>query len=334
MYAPLESLRRLASAAVARWARQRQGPDQPPFTLLARRIYILPTRAGLGFAALTVAILATALNYGNSMAMLLAFLLAGFALIGVHECHRHLKGLRLVLANAEDSYAGSAGRIELRFENTLVTTRGVLQLQCESSAMARCLLPPLSVAVQQVEYQRARRGQHELGRVALRTTAPHGLFRAWCWMYLPLSTYVYPQPQGTLPLPGSGGQRLQKSLAAQVAGSEEWQALRPFATGDSPRAVAWKQYARGAPLLVAQYQGEAGEQHELSYQRLQGLDIEARLSQLCAWIVQCEQQREAYSLQLPEQFIAAGLGDEQRRKALRALAVYGTGGGRQSGAQS
>jgi uncharacterized protein (DUF58 family) len=307
--------------ALARWARKRQGPDQPPVTLLARRIYIVPTRAGLGFGALIAAIALAGLNYGNSMALMLAFLLAGFAMVGTHETHRHLKGLRLNLVLVADSFAASTGRIELRFENTLDSPRGSLQLQCESGAVTSCVLAARSVSIQQLDYRRDTRGVHTLGRIAVRTTAPHGLFRAWCWLYLPLTAYVYPRPVGTLPLPVSGGRRSLQGRFAHTPGSEEWSALRPFATGDSPRAVAWKQYARGAPLLVAQYEGEAGEHHLLSYERLLGLGAEARLSQLCAWVLRCEQLREPYALQLPGASLARGLGADQQQRALRALCV-------------
>jgi uncharacterized protein (DUF58 family) len=323
MSALAKSLRLKFSAAMARWARQRQGPDLPPVTLLARRIYILPTRAGLGFGALILAILLTALNYSNSMAMLLATLLVGFMLVGIHDTHRHLKGLRINLADAADSFAGGSGSIELRFENTLATARGPLQLQYATMPVTTCLVPPRSVSRQYLDYSYERRGRHELDRIALWTRAPHGFFRAWCWIHLPLQAHVYPKPVNARPLPVAGGQRRLHGQLARAAGAEEWSALRPFSPGDSPRAVAWKQYARGAPLLVSQYEAEAGEQHMLDFEALTGLDTEARLSQLCAWVLQCEQQREPYVLRLPQQSLPRGLGAEQQRAALRALCLHG-----------
>ena len=82
------SFRRRAAA----WARRRQGDDRLPVTLHTRRIYILPTRAGFGFAALLLTMLLAALNYSNSIALLFTFLLSGFALIAMHLCHRNLAG--------------------------------------------------------------------------------------------------------------------------------------------------------------------------------------------------------------------------------------------------
>ncbi|MGH8179972.1 MAG: DUF58 domain-containing protein, partial [Steroidobacteraceae bacterium] len=76
----------------ADWARRRQGPDRLPLRLARRRLYILPTRAGIAFAALLLTMLGAGLNYANSLALLLTFLLAGFALVAMHECHRNLLG--------------------------------------------------------------------------------------------------------------------------------------------------------------------------------------------------------------------------------------------------
>jgi hypothetical protein len=45
----MSALRGYWQLRLASWARRRQGLDVLPLTLQRRRIYILPTRAGLGF---------------------------------------------------------------------------------------------------------------------------------------------------------------------------------------------------------------------------------------------------------------------------------------------
>ena len=61
--------------------------------------------------------LVAALNYSNSLALLLAFLLAGFALVAMHECHRNLLGLSLLEAAAPPLFAGSIGTLRLTLQN-------------------------------------------------------------------------------------------------------------------------------------------------------------------------------------------------------------------------
>src|SRR3569833_4685129 len=77
---------------MAAWARRRQGTDSLPVTLQRRRLYILPTRAGLGFLVLLLFMLIAGLNYANSLALFLTFLLSGFVLVSMQLCHRNLLG--------------------------------------------------------------------------------------------------------------------------------------------------------------------------------------------------------------------------------------------------
>jgi uncharacterized protein (DUF58 family) len=317
------TLRQYAGGTLGRWARRRQGEDALPLTLLARRIYILPTRAGLAFALLLLAMLVAGLNYSNSVTLLLSFLLGGMVLIGIHECHRNLKGLRIVKAEVEDTFAGRSGRIELRFENTLPQPRSGLALRNGAAPQSRFELPPLSVCVHHLDYSAARRGRMKLGRIEIATTAPHGLFCAWSWLHLPLEAIVYPLPQGSLPLPGGDGPRARQAAHARQGGIDEWASLRPFVPGDSPRAVAWKLYARDAPLLVSQYESETGTDRVLDFTQLHGLGVEARLCQLTAWVLECARRGEAFALHLPRQRIRSGRGPEHQRHCLRALALFG-----------
>ena len=317
------TLRQRASTVFGGWARRRQGDDQLPLTLHARRIYILPTRAGLAFGVLLSAMLLAGLNYGNSLVLLLTFLLAGVVLAGIHECHRNLKGLRVAKADVDDAFAGSQGRIELRLENTLPVARSGLALRSGAAAQSRFELPPLSVCAHELGYAAKRRGRVKLARLEIATTAPHGLFCAWCWLHLPLEGIVYPAPQGGRPLPVGGGRRARRTGPSRRAGGDEWASLRPFVPGDSPRAVAWKLYAREAPLLVSQYEQETGADRVLDFSQLQSLGLEARLCQLTAWVLECGQRGEAFELRLPRQHIATGCGPEHQRRCLRALALYG-----------
>ncbi len=107
--------RRRLSRRVEQWARKRQGTDTLPLQLLGRRLYILPTRAGLAAALLLFVMLVAGLNYSNSLALFLTFMLAGFMLVGMHECQRTLQGLELMQAQAADCHAGDEGVLELRF---------------------------------------------------------------------------------------------------------------------------------------------------------------------------------------------------------------------------
>ena len=50
-------MKRYLRRRMARWIRRRQGEDSLPLVLSRRRLYILPTRAGIGFALLLILML-------------------------------------------------------------------------------------------------------------------------------------------------------------------------------------------------------------------------------------------------------------------------------------
>ena len=116
-------MRALLQRRMAAWIRRRQGPDRLPVTLQRRRLYILPTPTGLAYGALLFMMLIAGLNYANSLALLLTFLLAGMALVAMHACHRNLLGLAVIDLASEDSFAGEQASLRLRLANPTAQPR-------------------------------------------------------------------------------------------------------------------------------------------------------------------------------------------------------------------
>ena len=318
------ALRHRAAERIARWARRRQGADSLPLVLRARRLYILPTRAGVTAGLLLFVMLVAGLNYANSLALLLTFILGGFVLVGMHECQRSLQGLELVQLQAADCHAGLASTLQLRFENSGRAARRALSARAAAEPATRFDIAAGAQLTVQLTQRFPRRGRHQVERLELASTAPFGLFRCWCWLHLPLEVIVYPQPLGSRPLPPASAGRAALQAPSQLSGEDEWTSLRAWQAGDSPRSIAWKAYARGAPLMVGQYAGVVGTDHCLSFAGLESLETEARLSQLCVWVEDCVRSGAACSLRLPGVEVPLGRGASHRRQCLRALALYGS----------
>jgi uncharacterized protein (DUF58 family) len=304
---------------IGRWARRRQGEDVLPVTLAARRIYILPTRAGLGFAALLFAMLLAGLNYGNSLALFLTFLLGGFALVAMHQCHRILLGLQVTALDARAVFAGDTARLAVALANP--TPRAKLELRAAAPASSAALdIAACGSGLLFVPLPTQRRGRLQLQRVEISSTAPFGLFRAWAWLHVPIEVIVYPRPAGNRSPPVTSGENLGQRLAGQ--GDDEWIDLRAFRQGDSPRQVAWKAYARGAPLLVREYRALGAQTRLFDLAQLDALPLEPRLQQLARWIVDAEARGERYGLRLPQLRIETGSGPLHRHRCLAALALH------------
>src|SRR5262249_10865507 len=159
------------------------------------------------------------------------------------------------------------------------------------------------------------RGIVHLDRLHLVTTHPFGLFRTWTWVHAPIEMLVYPQPQGSLPMPADQGNR-SGARSLINTGGDEWLGLRPFPDGDPPRQVDWKAYARDAPLLVKEYSAAGSEVRMFEFASLASLPLEQKLEQLSRWVVQAEQAGERYGLALPNVRIRPDRGPEHRHQCL------------------
>ncbi len=315
-------LHRTLTSRFAAWVRRRQGGDSLPVDLHRRRLYILPTRAGAGFALLLLGMLVAGLNYANSVALLLTFMLGGLALAAMHLCHGNLLDTRIVGARVEPSFAGESGRLEIvldagasaRYE-WRISVHGAQGESLSAPVQARTA----ERAVAHLPVPAPTRGVYSVGRVRVSTVWPFGLFRAWTWLHLPLDLIVYPAARGVRPASSAAGRQPGEQERAD-AGDDEWRGLRGFRDGDSPRRIAWKAYARGGPLLVGDYAAEGSERHEFDFELLAPLALEARLEQLCRWIVDAEQRGESYSLRLPREYLPADSGALHRHHCLAALA--------------
>jgi uncharacterized protein (DUF58 family) len=307
----------------AEWARRRQGTDRLPLTLTRRRLYILPTRAGMAFGALVLTMLIAALNYANSLALLLAFLLAGFALVAMHECHRNLLGMSFLEAAAQPLFAGTVGTLSLTLQNVSGAARYRVHTAVMDDPEVPVDLPAGGHTQIELSIRAPKRGLHRIDRLRVSSSHPFGLFRVWTWIYAPIVVIVYPRAVGSLPLPDDSSTGAG-SWSRGAGGSDEWFGLRPFRHGDSPRQVAWKAYAREAPLLVKEYSSAGSPLRMLSLDAARQPDIESRLAQLARWIVDAEAAGDLYGLELPGESIAPHRGPDHRRRCLTALALYGS----------
>jgi uncharacterized protein (DUF58 family) len=309
-------------ARLREWMRRRQGPDALPLSLERRRLYILPTRAGVAFAALLFLMLLAGLNYGNSLALFLTFLLSGFGLVSMQQCHRNLLGTALVAAHAPPVFAGAAATLHVTLGNRALRPRLQLEAAAPDQPVVIADLPATGERHLQLPLPSKARGLWPIERVRLATAQPFGLFRAWTWVHAPLQLLVYPRPVGALPMPVAPGDK-PGTHSQGSSGADEWLTLRPFREGDSPRQVDWKAYAREAPLLVKEYSPPGADTRLFEFARLSDPDVEARISQLARWVVDAAARGDRYALVLPQVRIAPDRGPLQRHRCLAALALFG-----------
>ena len=294
-----------------------------PFRLGQRRIFILPTRAGVLFAAALLVMLIGAINYNLALGHALVFLLAGLGLAGMVHTFRNLYGLQISPGRCEPVFAGEIARFPLQLTNDRATPRLALTLAVEPALTVTAAVNAENSTKTAVLLTANQRGWLPLPRVRLATEFPLGLFHAWSYLQPEMRCLVYPKPAMT-PLPPPVATDLTGQLHGE-GGQEDFAGFRDRQPADSPRHVAWKASARNPadrPLLIKQFAGGASSELRLRWQDTDAhLDTEQRLSLLTGWVMAADAAGCAYGLSLPGQEIAVANGPAHRLRCLEALAL-------------
>jgi uncharacterized protein (DUF58 family) len=320
MAATARPLRRRLKARLQAWARPRH-PETLPVQFDRRRVYVLPTRFGLFFALLLLAMWLGALNYNNNPALMLGLLLAGAANTSLLAAHLQLTGLQVGAIDAEPVPAGATLEVRLHVRADPGRARRGLRVECEGATDVLSLVDGAGQAILGVPTR--QRGWLDLERVTISTTRPLGLARAWAHVWPDAPLLVYPTPESpAVPLPeGSGA----NALARLRPSGDDVHHLRSYRRGDARRAIAWKPSARRDTLLVREYEQPIGADVVLDWRQLSGLDYEARIRRLARWVDEAEREGRRYRLELPGQApLGPDSGPQQRHACLRALALLPT----------
>jgi uncharacterized protein (DUF58 family) len=309
-----------AGARAVAWSRRRHGSDHGTVTIGSRRIYIVPTRLGVGYAALLFAMLLAGLNYANNLALALTFLLAAAGWVAMHACHRNLKGLSITPAGTRAPFAGAAA--EFAFTLAAPAAHEDIVLVAGGRRAGAASVAPGRAALARVQLPTSRRGRVRLGRLRLESRFPLGLFTAWTWLHPDVDCLVYPRPAAA----GAAGPPPAADAGAahdgRARGEEDFAGLVPFRPGDAPRRIAWKAWARGGELQVKAFTGAARAPVMLDLEDAPGTDLEARLARLARWIVDAERRGDRYGVRAGREELRPGGGLAHRNRCLALLATY------------
>ncbi len=301
---------------------RRDRPENGPVVLGRRRVYIIPSRSGMIFAVILLAMLIGAINYQNSLAFVLTFLLTSLSVVSMIHAVRNLYGLQLRTGHPRPVFAGDIARFPLNIENRGGNARYALKVMLSNQAPITVDLPQNGGQWVELCQPASRRGFLAAGRITLYSRYPLGLFHAWSYINLSMHCLVYPNPDSDRGLPP---QMLQHRGTAgdQGRGSDDFASLRPYHPGDSLRHVHWKALAREQGLQTKQFGGGITEELWFHWEQLGNLPVEARLSRLTNWVLEADSLGIAYGLSLPDGEIPPAQGEQHRRRCLESLALFG-----------
>jgi uncharacterized protein (DUF58 family) len=313
---------RYAQDRIDAWILARVKRQPGPVPVPRSRVYIVPTRFGYAFALLVVIMVLAAMNYSNSMAFALAFMLTGLGLVAMNHTHGNLVHVEIRPGPVEPVFAGEVAHFEVHVQNLARRSRYSISVGWPRRPVAASSnIGPEDTGVLKLPIVAEQRGWLP-GRVfAVSTEFPLGMFHAWTWLELEMSCLVYPKPAppGREPPParGTGGM-----LAGARPGLDEFAGLRNYQRGDSARSIHWKSFPKLQVPMVKQFQETMDREFWLDWSELTELDAEGRLSQLTRWVLEAEARHLSYGLRLPGLRIAPSRGEAHRHACLKALALH------------
>jgi uncharacterized protein (DUF58 family) len=279
----------------------------------------------MALGLLLAAMLIAGLNYNSNLGLAFGFLMTSLVLVAMHLCHRNLLGLRVDVRGEVDAFAGGHAEFDFVLHNSSAIERcdiEILGAPAEVDAATHNVAPN-DYCQALVRLPTAARGIVRQDHFQVRTRYPFGWFRAWTYVYSPLYAFVAPEPRGDRALPSAAAAR-GASRYSDARGDEDFAGLRAYEVGVPLKHMAWKALARGGEPSVRSYTGLAARPEWLEWSQLDNLNDEARLSQLCRWVLDSDAANIPYGLRIPGTEIAAASGPAHRIACLRALAGFGS----------
>jgi len=290
-----------------------------------RKVYILPTRFGLLYGVMLLAMLLGSNNYGSNPGFLLTFLLAGLGMAALFQTWKNLVGIQITATKAEPVFCASEATYPLRMHNTFNTTRAgiggsIKEFEIHDNPVID--LDPGSHAILNVKRTASERGLMPIGRVAIRTSFPLGLFQAWAYIEPRTACLVYPKPAETAGGLSTFSNEASESNIAET-GSDDFAGHKPYQTGDSVMHVDWKALARGKGWWIKNFDAAKGDHIWLRWETIEKNDVEQKLSLLSRAVLDLDLLDLRYGLELPGRSIEPGTGGTHKHQCLKALALYG-----------
>ena len=332
MTSGLQALYRKGRRVGNRWLFQLRDGEPGEVTLTSRRVFIVPTRAGLSFTLLLLIMLIGALNYNLGLGFALTFFTAACAVADMVLTAKNLALLKLAPGRAQAVFAGDEAQFELRLANPTRLDRYAIWLGFQGHGAPRHAADVAAggASVVVLSAPTRERGWLNAPRIQLTTRFPLGLFKAWSYWQPDLRVLVYPVPETPAqPLPSHGA---ASEDGHGTVGLDNFAGIRNYRQGDPMRHLAWRQIARhdpslGGQLVTKHFEGGAVAELALDFADLPPrLDLELKLSRMTQWVLEAERRALPYTFRLAQHAYGPALGDAHRAACLRALALFGREG--------
>ena len=304
------------------WIAKRNPARGHEIHLHHRRLYILPTRFGYLYVMMLIMLLLAAINYSNSMAYVLTFLLTSIGIISLWQTHKNLLGLDVRMNTPRPAHAHQQILLEFILSHDTRATRYAIGMQYRELPPQYVTLPPQQSKTLTLAVPAARRGQFKPAGIVIFTRYPTGLFHAWSWLKFDVPILVYPQADFSHKTVESLAAEAQSPSTVDTADGDDFAGLREYHAGESLKHISWKAYAQGRGMLTKTFQGHAAPSLWIDFAEMPAASLEGRLAQMTAQVIECSQQGRSYGVRLPGAEVAQSSGAAHQAQCLKQIALF------------
>ncbi len=304
------------------WIASRNPPSKDRILLHNRRLYILPTRFGYLFGAMLMLLFLAAINYQNSMAFVLTFMLAALGIISLWQTHKNLLDLEVDLLSPRPVFNGEPLELLLNFKHHNNSFRYAVGVQYAGQPPAYVGLEPQGKAEALLKIPTRNRGQFKPKGLTVFTRYPTGLFHAWGWLKFDTPILIYPKPHSGVALQETMVEQHDGKTTTSTVEGDDFAGLREHRKGESLRHISWKAYAQGKGLLTKTFQGHARPSLWIDWYQIQDKPLEEKLSHMTALAILAENENQKYGLKLPGLIIEQNSGTAHKIACLYAIATF------------
>lgn len=289
--------------------------------LSRKNLYMLPTRHGILFSFVLLAMLLVAVNYNNSLAYIMSFTLFSTVFISTLYTHRNLEGICLTYGECRPVFAGNNLSYSLILNSQRARNRYDIGIDIKGDQSRRrdfSANETLNIVCSTLV---KKRGWYSLPPVQVNTRYPLGLLFSWSRpLDIGRKSLVYPKPADWQEFPMRYAENSFKPMQSRNS-NDDYSGLRQYRKGDSPQHIDWKTYARGKGLHSKEFLGGDMPQMVFSWDDTRG-DREQRISLLTRWVIEAGALGIRFGIDLPGVQIAPSNDERQVAKCLKTLALY------------
>jgi uncharacterized protein (DUF58 family) len=257
--------------------------------------------------------------------LLLCFFLIALFLLSLHASYWNFVRLNLSLNAIPRGYQGDQVQAKLKLNERSSKAKFIGQLNIseyrQKEVMTIDCHDEESISL---PFKLVKRGVHPLPRITLSSGFPFGLYKCWTHLDFDRQFIVYPKPEPCeLQLHSVEDQNEENEGSFKsIAGSDDFEGLKPYAVGDPINRIAWKHVAKQQQWVSKSFESQVSTTGWLKLPVLSATDIELGLSKLAYQINYCTRENIVFGLDLGTVKMEPDSGEQHRQDCLMALACY------------